>query len=99
MARRLDAEEATMKSAFLLGCTICGFTFAQPTAETAKDLAYCHKLSTIYRTYVENAADRRPVPSADAEIAIDRCNTGDASGIRTLEHALEQARIGLPPRN
>jgi hypothetical protein len=87
-----------MKFAFLLACTICGFTFAQPPEEKAKDLAYCDMLATIYRTYIESAGNRRPVPNTDAEIAIDKCQAGDASGIRTLEHTLERSRIALPPR-
>jgi hypothetical protein len=77
-----------MKIAFLLACTICGYTFAQPPEEKARDLAYCQALAAKYRTYVESQDARRPAPNADAEIAIDRCNVGDARDIRTLVHVL-----------
>jgi hypothetical protein len=87
-----------MKIAFLLACTICGYTFAQPPEEKARDLAYCQALAMKYRTYVESQDARRPAPNADAEIAIDRCNGGDTRGIRTLAHVLERAKIELPPR-
>jgi len=87
-----------MKTAFLLACTICGYTFAQPPDEKARDLAYCHALATKYRTYIESDA-RRPVPSAEVEIAIDKCNSGNPIGIRALEHSLKRARIELPPRS
>ena len=87
-----------MKSAFLLACTICGYTFAQPPEEKARDLAYCQALAAKYRTYVESLDARRPTPNADAEIAIDRCNAGDTLGFRTLVHVLERAKIELPER-
>ncbi len=87
-----------MKTAFLLACTICGYTFAQPPEEKARDLAYCQALAAKYRTYVESQDARRSAPNADAEPAIDRCNAGDTRGIRTLVHVLERARIEQPPR-
>jgi hypothetical protein len=85
-----------MKIAFLLACTICGYTFVQPPEEKARDVAYCQALAAKYRTYVESQDARRPAPNADAELAIDRCNAGD---IRTLERSLKRAKIELPARN
>jgi len=64
-----------MKIAFLLACTISGYTFAQPPEEKARDLAYCQALATKYRTYVESQDARRPTQmlrslSTDAKAAI-----------------------------
>ena len=87
-----------MKSIFLLACIICGFTFAQPPEEKAQDVAYCQALVAKYRTYVESLDVARPALSADAELAIDRCNLVDTRGIRALERSLERAKIELPPR-
>jgi hypothetical protein len=84
-----------MKIAFLLACTICGYTFVQPPEERARDLAYCQALAARYRTYVESQDTRRPAPTAEVELAIDRCNSAD---IRTLERSLKRAKIELPMR-
>jgi hypothetical protein len=92
-------EEAAMKNAFLLACTICGYTFAQPPEEKARDLAYCQTLATLYRTYIDGVGARHLAPNADADVAIDKCNSGDTIGIRTLEHVLQRAKIDLPPRS
>ena len=88
-----------MTNTFLMACTICGFTFAQPPEEKARDLAYCQALATIYRTYVDSSGTARLAPNADAEVAIDKCNSGNTIGIRALEHILRRARIDLPPRS
>jgi hypothetical protein len=85
-----------MKIAFLLACTICGYTFVQPPEERARDLAYCQALAARYRTNVESLDARRPAPNAEVELATDRCNAGD---IRTLERSLKRAKIELPARN
>src|SRR5437867_7477194 len=34
-----------------------------------------------------------------ADVAIDKCNSGDTIGIRTLERVLKRAKIDLPPRS
>jgi hypothetical protein len=93
------AKETAMKALFLLACTICGYTLAPPPEEKARDLAYCHALATQYRTYVEGRGTGHLAPSADVDAAIAKCDAGNTIGIRALEHALERAKIDLPPRN
>jgi hypothetical protein len=87
-----------MKSAFLLACMVCGYTFAQPPEEKARDLAYCQSLATLYRTYIDGVGAHHLARNADADVAIDKCNSGNTIGIRTLEHVLQRATIDLPPR-
>ena len=37
--------------------------------------------------------------NANAKIAVDKCNAGDASGIPVLEQELKNAKVTLPQRS
>ncbi len=69
---------------------------------SAGDAAYCAKLTQLYRTYVNNPNDPRPVqpsPTAEYEHAINECARGNtAAGIPPLEKVLRNNKFTLPPR-
>ena len=59
-------------------------------------------LTQLYRTYVNNPNDPRPVqpsPTAEYEQAINDCAKGNtAAGIPPLENVLRNNKFTLPPR-
>ena len=63
---------------------------------------YCAKLTQLYRTYVNNPNDPRPVqpsPTAEYEQAINECAKGNtAAGIPPLEQVLRNNKFTLPSR-
>jgi hypothetical protein len=69
---------------------------------TAADARYCAKLTQLYRTYVNNPNDPRPVqpsPTAEYEHAINDCAKGDTTaGIPPLEKVLRNNKFTLPAR-
>ncbi len=72
-----------------------------PAAAQDSDVAYCHALAGKYQEYLAHGSGGRHGgvdQNADARMAIDKCNAGDTSGIPTLEHALQDAKIELPNR-
>lgn len=75
---------------------------AASAQNAAGDAAYCAKLTQLYRTYVNNPNDPRPVqpsPTAEYEQAISACAKGDTTaGIPPLEKALRNNQFTLPPR-
>jgi hypothetical protein len=63
------------------------------------DAAYCQALTASYTTYVRDQNDHRPSTlNVGVTEAIARCQAGDTSGIPTIEQALTNAAITLPPR-
>jgi hypothetical protein len=64
------------------------------------DSKYCSTLGEMYRTYVADPGDRRPIAApADVATAMSQCNSNPASAIPVLEHALTDKKISLPPRS
>ena len=75
-------------------------TFAL-TAVAAADTAsasYCQAVAAKYERYLVGESRNRPPQGVDARVAVEKCKTGDTSGIAAIEKALENARIPLPPR-
>jgi hypothetical protein len=61
---------------------------------STNDMAYCREMSTRYRRYLGQQQARHEVAEA-----MNQCEQGNtAAGIPTLEKALTDARIALPPR-
>jgi uncharacterized protein with NAD-binding domain and iron-sulfur cluster len=91
----------TMKSGWAV-IVVAMLPLAASAQGTAGDAAYCAKLTQLYRTYVNNPNDPRPVqpsPTAEYEQAIAACARGDtAAGIPPLEKALRNNQFTLPPR-
>ena len=68
---------------------VAGEAFAQTT-----DAAYCAALSAKYREYIGSGQ-----ADATASAAMAQCSSGNtAAGIPTLEKALKDAKVTLPPR-
>jgi hypothetical protein len=77
---RLTADQATT----LLCVMLC-----PPVVVPRDDAAYCAKLTTLYRRYLDNTGDGRSYPDATASVAIDDCAKGNAAaGIPVLEKKL-----------
>jgi len=78
--------------------------FPRPSSAQASeaDARYCAKLTQLYRTYVNNPNDPRPVqpsPTAEYEQAINECAKGNtAAGIPPLEQVLRNNKFTLPSR-
>ena len=72
------------------------------SAQSSADARYCDRLIGLYRTYVNNPDDPRPVyqsPQAAQETAIASCKAGNpAAGIPVLEKALRDNKVTLPAR-
>jgi len=69
------------------------------TAARADDLAYCQALATKYRAFIVKSGGHSPNPgTADANVAIDQCQSGNPAGIPVLEQKLRDAKIELPSR-
>jgi hypothetical protein len=77
---RLTADQATT----LLCVMLC-----PPVVVPRDDAAYCAKLTTLYRRYLDNTGDGRPYSDATASVAVDDCAKGNAAaGIPVLEKKL-----------
>jgi hypothetical protein len=83
----------------LAGLTLA---FAIPASAQGNDAAYCQALVGKYKEYVAGYGSGRHGGidlNANARIAVDKCNAGDAAGIPVLEQELKNARIELPSRS
>jgi hypothetical protein len=77
-------------------------TLAAPALAQGNDAAYCKALVGKYHEYVAGMGSGRHGENdqnANARIAIDKCNAGDASGIPVLEQELKNAKVALPSRS
>jgi hypothetical protein len=75
--------------------------FSLPVAAFAQssDAAYCKALVTKYQQYLDQSSKKGQQPqSVDAQAAVEKCKTGDTSGIPGIEKALKDAKFDLPPR-
>ncbi len=63
------------------------------SAQTPADVAYCKKLSSVYRAYNEGND-----PSTAIATALTKCNTGAAGAIPVLEKALTDDGFKLPKK-
>ena len=82
-------------------CLITGLALAAavPAAAQGNDVAYCHALVSKYQSYVAGLSSGRHGSgdqNAQANVAVDKCNAGDPSGIATLEKILTDNKIELP---
>jgi hypothetical protein len=75
--------------------------FSLPVAAFAQsgDAAYCKALVAKYQQYLDQSSKKGQQPqSVDAQAAVEKCKTGDTSGIPGIEKALKDAKFDLPPR-
>ncbi len=85
----------------LMGAAIAAVAplFAAGSA-LASDASYCAQLSRQYETYVASNQDRQAHRvTADIGAAESKCQSDPASAIPTLEKALTDQKVNLPPRN
>jgi hypothetical protein len=92
-----------MKIQSICLATGLALAFAVPAMAQGNDAAYCKALSAKYQQYVgigsggrHGGADDQNVP---ARMAVDKCNSGDTSGIPLLEQTLKDAKVELPVRS
>jgi hypothetical protein len=87
-----------MKIRNILLTTGLVLAFAVPASAQNKDAAYCRELGDTYQYYAGANTDRHTTFGRDAavDVAIEKCKTGDLSGISVLEQDLKDARIDLP---
>jgi peptidoglycan hydrolase-like protein with peptidoglycan-binding domain len=87
---RLTADQATT----LLCVMLC-----PPVVVPRDDAAYCAKLTTLYRRYLDNTGDGRSFPDATASVAVDDCAKGNAAaGIPVLEKKLRDGGFFPTPQ-
>jgi hypothetical protein len=63
------------------------------SAQTPADIAYCKKLSSVYRAYNEGND-----PSTAIATALTKCNSAPAASIPVLEKALTDGGFTLPKK-
>jgi hypothetical protein len=72
-----------------------GAALVLPIAASAQpaDVAYCKKLSAVWRAYNEGAD-----PAAGVATALTKCNSAPAASIPVLEKALKDDGFTLPKK-
>lgn len=65
----------------------------------SSDTAYCRALVAKYEQYLDMSSRRSEQPqNLAAKAGVERCKTGDTTGIPAIEKALKDAKFDLPPR-
>jgi hypothetical protein len=80
---------------------IVAVALAFPAASFAQssDAAYCKALVAKYEAYLDQNPRLGASPQGlDAKVGVEKCKTGDTSGIPAIEKALKDAKFDLPPR-
>ncbi len=64
------------------------------------DVKYCAALADKYNDFVgqDDLGKGKTNNPVRVDVAIEKCKSGDVSGIQMLEQALKNARVTLPPR-
>jgi hypothetical protein len=85
----------------LITCTIVAAVAALPLAAGAQqpqgDAAYCSALAQQYERYVSGAGFSRRGPQRDVTVDAAIAHCPSASAISTIEQALRNAKVELPP--
>ena len=78
--------------------SVLAAAFLMATGASA-DTKYCDAVVQKYERYIAGgSAKSRPSVGLETRHAVEQCKAGDFSGIATIEKALENAKISLPPR-
>jgi len=87
-----------MKIRNILLTTGLVLAFAVPASAQPKNAAYCRELGDTYQYYAGANTDRHTTfgQRAGVDVAIDKCTTGDLSGVSLLEKHMKNAKIDLP---
>lgn len=69
------------------------------TAAYAGDAEYCQALVQKYHAFITKYSGHSPNPgTADGQVAVDQCLSGNPAGIPVLEQKLRDAKVELPSR-
>jgi hypothetical protein len=83
----------------LLPVVAVALAFPAASFAQSSDANYCNALVAKYQQYLDQGTNRGQQPrSVDAQAAVEKCKTGDTSGIPTIEKALKDAKFDLPSR-
>jgi len=82
------------KSLFAMAGVVLALPLAAAFAQSADDVAYCKRLSALYRE-VNRGAD----PTGAGANAMAQCDANPGAGIPVLEKSLTDAKVSLPPRS
>jgi hypothetical protein len=83
----------------LLPVVAVALAFPAASFGQSKDVAYCGALVAKYHQYLNQDSKRGDQPqSLAAKDGVEKCKTGDTSGIPAIEKALKDAKFDLPPR-
>jgi hypothetical protein len=83
----------------LLPVVAVAFAFPAASFGQSKDAAYCGALVAKYEQYLDQGYKRGNQPQNVAtKDGVEKCKTGDTSGIPAIEKALKDAKFDLPPR-
>jgi hypothetical protein len=89
-------------NAFIKGVLpVVAVALAFPAASFAQssDAAYCKALVAKYEAYLDQNPRLGASPQGlNAKVGVEKCKTGDTSGIPAIEKALKDAKFDLPPR-
>ena len=68
-------------------------------AQSSDAAAYCKALVAKYEQYLDQSSKKGEQPqNLAAKTGVEKCKTGDTSGIPAIEKALKDAKFDLPPR-
>jgi hypothetical protein len=95
-------RQTRLPAAAALGLSLLACAQQQPRS-TPQELAYCAKLSQLYRSYVGANPGSSSMDGVTPDVAggeaVAKCREGDAkAAIPTLERLLKDGDIPLPPR-
>jgi hypothetical protein len=80
---------------------VVAVVLAFPAASFAQssDAAYCNALVAKYEQYLgQDSKSGQEPQNVAAKTGVEKCRTGDTSGIPAIEKALKDAKFDLPPR-
>jgi hypothetical protein len=91
--------EANMITKKLLVALAFALTLATTTSAYAGDVEYCQALVQKYHQFITKYNGHSPNPgTADGQVAVDQCQSGNPAGIPVLEQKLRDAKVELPKR-
>jgi hypothetical protein len=83
----------------LLPVVAVALAFPAASFAQSSDAAYCNALVAKYEQYLgQDSKSGQEPQNVAAKTGVEKCKTGDTSGIPAIEKALKDAKFDLPPR-
>ena len=83
----------------VLPVVVAALAFSAASFAQSSDAAYCRALVAKYEAYLDQNPRLGASPQGlNAKVGVEKCKTGDTSGIPAIEKALKGAKLDLPPR-